>query len=272
MVSEVGGIRAETVDSVLWVTIDRPEVGNALSPANRSHLVELLSAAEEDIGVRCVVLTGTGKSFCTGADLSASAKPPPRPPDVPAKIAGDVGRNLRKDAQRLISTIFELEKPVIAAVNGTAAGLGFHVALACDLIVAADTARFIEVFVRRGLVTDTGGSYFLPRLIGMQRAKELMYLGDDLSAHHALDLGIVNRVVPLERLEEETRALADRLANGPTRAIALMKWLANRSLDSDRHAMFEAESYAQDINMTTADGNEGVQSFLERRPPDYRGW
>jgi enoyl-CoA hydratase/carnithine racemase len=128
LVDEVEGIRAETVDAVLWVTIDRPEVGNALSPANRRHLVELLSAAEEDIAVRCVVLTGTGKSFCTGADLSASAKPPPRPPDVPVKIAGDVGRNLRKDAQRLISTVFELEKPVVAAVNGTAAGLGFHLA------------------------------------------------------------------------------------------------------------------------------------------------
>ena len=267
-----GEIRTRTTGGVLWLTIDRPEVANALSPDNRMELVRLLSDAEEDVAIRCVVLTGTGTAFCTGADLRSSAGPPPRPAGAPAKIAGDVGRNIRKNAQRLIETILELEKPVIAAVNGTAAGLGLHLAVACDLVVATEDARFIEVFVRRALVPDAGGAYLLPRLIGLQRAKEMMFLGDDVSAQRAYEMGMVNRVVAREDLLGETEKLASRLAAGPTRTLALMKWLANRSLDTDRQTSFENESYAQDINMTTADGNEGVQSFIERRPPEYRGW
>jgi 2-(1,2-epoxy-1,2-dihydrophenyl)acetyl-CoA isomerase len=267
-----GGILAHREEAVLWLTIDRPQVGNALRPQDRLELVDRLSAADDDASIRCVVLTGTGDAFCTGADLRSSAGPPPRPPGAPDKIAGDVARNIRKNAQLLISTILELEKPVVAAVNGTAAGLGFHLAIACDLVVAVEGTRFIEVFVRRGLVADGGGAYLLPRMVGLQRAKELMFLGDDLSAESARDMGLVNRVVPRDRFDEEVRTLASRLASGPTRALALMKWLANRSLDTDRQTMFENESYAQDINMTTADGAEGVASFLARRPPEYRGW
>jgi 2-(1,2-epoxy-1,2-dihydrophenyl)acetyl-CoA isomerase len=266
------GIRSRVAEGVLWLTIDRPHVANALSPDNRAELVRLLSDAEDDVTVRCVVITGTGNAFFTGADFRSSAGPPPRPPDVPEKIAGDVARNIRKNAQRLISTILELEKPVIAAVNGTAAGLGLHLAVACDLVVATEDARFIEVFVRRALVPDGGGAYLLPRLVGLQRAKEMMFLGDDVSAQRAYEMGMVNRVVARDRLLPVTEELAARLAAGPTRAIALMKWLANRSFDTDRQTAFENESYAQDINMTTEDGNEGVQSFLERRPPRYRGW
>ncbi|HEX7095530.1 MAG TPA: enoyl-CoA hydratase-related protein [Acidimicrobiales bacterium] len=265
-------IRAHRDDAVLWLTIDRPQAGNALTPDNRLELVRLLSDAEDDVAVRCVVITATGDAFCSGADLRASAGPSPRPPDAPERIVGDVARNMRKNAQRLITTILDLEKPVIAAVNGTAAGLGFHLALACDLVVASSTARFIEVFVRRGLVSDTGGAYLLPRLVGLQRAKELLFLGDDISAEQAHAMGLINRVVPPEALVEETTKLANRLAQGPTRAIALMKWLANRSLDSDRQAMFDSEAYAQDLNMTTHDGQEGVQAFVERRTPRYRGW
>jgi 2-(1,2-epoxy-1,2-dihydrophenyl)acetyl-CoA isomerase len=138
--------------------------------------------------------------------------------------------------------------------------------------VASRTARFIEVFVRRGLVADAGGAYLLPRLVGIQRAKELLFLGDDVDATRAHELGLVNRVVEPDQLEAEVAALAGRLAAGPTRAIALMKWLTNRSLDDDRHAAFENESYAQEINMTTADGQEGVTSFLERRAPEFHGW
>jgi 2-(1,2-epoxy-1,2-dihydrophenyl)acetyl-CoA isomerase len=243
-----------------------------LAPANRHALTALLSQAEEDVHVRCIVLTGTGSTFCTGADLRSSAGPPPRPPDAPEQVAGDIARNIRKHAQPLIETILELERPVIAAVNGTAAGLGMHLALACDLVVASRTARFIEVFVRRGLVADAGGAYLLPRLVGVQRAKELMFLGDDVDAARAFDLGLVNRVVEPHELDREVGALAARLAAGPTRAIALMKWLANRSLDTDRQTAFENESYAQEINMTTADGQEGVLSFLERRTPKFSGW
>lgn len=270
--ADEGGIRADQRGAVLWLTIDRPRTGNALTPDDRVRLVELLSAAEDDLTVRCVVLTATGDAFCTGADLRSSAAPPPRPADAPERIAGDVARNMRKNAQRLITAILDLEKPVIAAVNGTAAGLGFHLALACDLVVASEDARFIEVFVRRGLVSDTGGAYLLPRLVGVQRAKELMFLGDEVRADAAHAMGLVNRVVPPDRLLDEAGALAERLAAGPTRALALMKWLANRSLDNDRQSMFDSEAYAQDLNMTTHDGHEGVQSFIERRKPHYRGW
>jgi 2-(1,2-epoxy-1,2-dihydrophenyl)acetyl-CoA isomerase len=268
-----GGIKTRIDHGVLWLTIDRPEAGNALRPEDRMVMADRLSAAEEDLAVRCVVITASGdRHFCTGADLRSSAGPPPRPEGAPDKVAGDVARNIRKNAQRLISTILDLEKPVIAAVNGTAAGLGLHLAIACDLVVASADARFIEVFVRRGLVSDAGGAYLLPRLIGMQRAKELMFLGDDVSAAQAHAMGLVNRVVPRDEVDSEAGALAARLAAGPTRAIALMKWLANRSLDSDRQTMFENESYAQDINMTTEDGNEGVQAFIERRTPRFQGW
>jgi 2-(1,2-epoxy-1,2-dihydrophenyl)acetyl-CoA isomerase len=272
MVNEETAIRSRVEDGVLWLTIDRPDVGNALRPVDRNDMIELLSEAEEDVGVRCVVLTGSGNAFCTGADLRSSAAVRPRPEDAPEKIAGDIARNIRKNAQRLINTIFDLEKPVIAAVNGTAAGMGFHLAVACDLVVAAEDARFIEVFVRRALVPDAGGAYLLPRLVGLQRAKELMFLGDDLSAARAYEMGLVNRVVPRDQVLTEAGVLAARLASGPTRALALTKWLANRSLDSDRQTMFENESYAQDINMTTADGNEGLQAFIERRAPRFRGW
>lgn len=160
---------------------------------------------------------------------------------------------------------------MIAAVNGTAAGLGVHLALACDLVLAAEPARFIEVFVRRGLVPDGGGAYLLPRLIGPQRAKELMFFGDALTARDAERLGLVNRVVPPEDLEKTAREWAGRLAAGPTRALALTKQLVNASLDTDRTAAFAAEAAAQEINMTTADAKEGVASFVERRAAEYRG-
>lgn len=182
-------------------------------------------------------------------------------------VAGDVARMIRLGAQRLIGAVLDCEKPVIAAVNGTAAGLGAHLALACDLVLAADSAKFIEVFVRRGLVPDGGGAYLLPRLIGPQRTKELMFFGDALTAADAARLGLVNRVVPADDLEKTARDWAERLATGPTRALALTKQLVNASLDTDRTTAFAAEAAAQEINMTTTDANEGVAAFTERRTP-----
>jgi 2-(1,2-epoxy-1,2-dihydrophenyl)acetyl-CoA isomerase len=182
-----------------------------------------------------------------------------------------VARTIRLGAQRLIGAVLDCEKPVIAAVNGTAAGLGAHLALACDLVLAADSAKFIEVFVRRGLVPDGGGAYLLPRLIGPQRAKELMFFGDALTAADAARLGLVNRVVPPDDLEKTARDWAERLATGPTRALALTKQLVNASLDTDRTTAFAAEAAAQEINMTTTDATEGVAAFTERRTPHYRG-
>lgn len=249
---------------VAHVTLNRPEALNALTPAQRDQVIALLAGASSDPDVRAVVLTGTGRGFCAGADLRGGAV-------AGERVAGDVARVIRDGAQRLIAAVLDCEKPVIAAVNGTAAGLGAHLALACDLVLAAESARFIEVFVRRGLVPDGGGAYLLPRLVGPRRAKELMFFGDALSAPEAERLGLVNRVVPDGELDKTAREWAARLAAGPTRALALTKQLVNASLDSDRATAFAAEAAAQEINMTTADAREGVASFVERRSPEFRG-
>nr|WP_262508664.1 enoyl-CoA hydratase-related protein [Streptomyces spongiicola] len=187
------------------------------------------------------------------------------------RVPGDVARMIRLGAQPFIAAVLDCEKPVIAAVNGTAAGIGAHLAFACDLVLASESARFIEVFVRRGLVPDGGGAYLLPRLVGPQRAKELMFFGDALSAADAERMGLVNRVVAADDLEKTARAWAERLAQGPTRALALTKHLVNASLDTDRASAFAAEASAVEIAMTTRDANEGVASFVERRTPEYRG-
>jgi 2-(1,2-epoxy-1,2-dihydrophenyl)acetyl-CoA isomerase len=147
-----------------------------------------------------------------------------------------------------------------------------HLALACDLVIAAESAKFVEVFVRRGLVPDAGGAWILPRLVGIQRAKELMFFGDDVPASRAEQLGLVNRVVPDDALGDAVAEWAKRLASGPTQSIALTKSLLNRSLDSDRATAFLEEARAQELNMTTEDAQEGVRSFVERRDPTYRGW
>lgn len=254
-----------TDNGVSSITLNRPEAMNAVTWDQRERIIALLAAASADPGIRAVVITATGKGFCAGADLRGT------PPAGRERIPGDVARTIRLGAQRLIGAVLDCEKPVIAAVNGTAAGIGAHLAFACDLVLAAEGAKFIEVFVRRGLVPDGGGAYLLPRLIGPQRAKELMFFGDSLPAAEAERIGLVNRVVAAEELEKTAREWAQRLAAGPTRAIALTKQLVNASFDADRAAAFAAEAAAQEINMTTRDANEGVASFVERRTPQYRG-
>ncbi|MFC8672909.1 enoyl-CoA hydratase/isomerase family protein [Streptomyces griseorubiginosus] len=300
---------------VAYLTLNRPEALNALTPAQRDRLIQLFGEASADPDIRAVVLTGTGRGFCAGADLRGGTGAGERGAGDGSgertageqgsgdgsgqrtageqgsgdgsgqrtageqvagdgraeRVAGDVARMIREGAQRLVAAVLDCEKPVIAAVNGTAAGLGAHLALACDLVLAAESARFIEVFVRRGLVPDGGGAYLLPRLVGPRRAKELMFFGDALSATDAERLGLVNRVVPDGELDKTAREWAARLAAGPTRALALTKQLVNASLDSDRATAFAAEATAQEINMTTADAQEGVASFVERRSPEYRG-
>ncbi|WP_327735970.1 enoyl-CoA hydratase-related protein [Streptomyces nojiriensis] len=251
-------------NNVSWITLNRPEAMNAVTWDQRERVIALLAEASADPAVRAVVVTATGKGFCAGADLRGG-------PAGGERVAGDVARMIRLGAQRLITAVLDCEKPVLAAVNGTAAGIGAHLALACDLVIAAEPARFIEVFVRRGLVPDGGGAYLLPRLVGPQKAKELMFFGDAVPAAEAERLGLVNRVVAAEELEATARAWAERLAQGPTRALAMTKQLVNASLDGDRAASLAAEATAQEINMTTADANEGVASFVERRTPKYLG-
>lgn len=252
-------------NGVSWITLNRPEAMNAVTWDQRERIIALLAEASADPGVRAVVVTATGRGFCAGADLRGA------PAAGGDRVAGDVARMIRLGAQRFVGAVMDCEKPVIAAVNGTAAGIGAHLAFACDLVLAADSARFVEVFVRRGLVPDGGGAYLLPRLIGPQRAKELMFFGDAVSAAEARELGLVNRVVPAEDLEKTAREWAERLAQGPTRALALTKQLVNASLDTDRATAFAAEAVAQELNMTTRDAQEGVASFVERREARYEG-
>ncbi len=259
---------------VATLTLNRPDAANAITPDQRNLTISLLEGASNDLNIRCVIITAAGeRHFCTGADLRVSVIPVnPGPADAPDKVLGDVGRNIKRGAQRLIASIMDCEKPVICAVNGTAAGIGAHIAFASDLVIAADNAKFIEVFVRRGITPDGGGAYMLPRLIGMQKAKELIFFGDDIKASEAERVGLVNKVVPQGELMAAATEWANRLAESPTRAIMLSKWLLNRSLDSNRHGAFEDEAWAQEMASYTQDFQEGVAAFKERRDVSYRGW
>ena len=254
-------------DGIRRITLNRPEAANALRPVDRDRLIELINEADEDHcgpgggdrRQRQALLLGRGRQ---GIARSAPA----------TKRATDSMRKIMNGAQRLIAAVLDCGKPVIAVVNGAAAGIGAHLALAADLVVAAEDASFVEVFVRRGLVIDGGGAYLLPRRIGMQKAKELAFFGDKLPAAEALALGMVNRVVPAAELGAAADEFARRLAAAPTTAISLTKRLLNASPDGDRAAAFLAEAMAQEIQSTAEDSREGVRSFVERRPPEFRGF
>ena len=275
MTTDIDGIRTD-VDGrgVATVTIDRPDAGNSLTAQMRDGLADTFDELSATLGVRAVVLTGAGdRHFCTGAGLGGpQPATPPRPDDAPERALGDLARMIKRGWQRLIASILDCEKPVIGAVNGTAAGGGANLVLACDLVVMADSARLIEVFVRRGIIPDAGGCYLLPRIVGPQRAKELMFLGDELSAADCERWGIANRVVPATELASTVDELAGRLAAGPSKAVAMTKWLINRSSESSRHSAFEEEAYAQELVAATADMAEGIAAFGERRPPEFKGW
>jgi 2-(1,2-epoxy-1,2-dihydrophenyl)acetyl-CoA isomerase len=254
-------------DGVAWITLNRPDAGNAMTPAMRDQIAAWLDQISAAPDVRAAVLTGSGeKGFCTGADLRAG-----RGGGGPERTVGDVARTIRTGWQRLITAVLDCEKPVIAGVNGTAAGGGCHLVLACDLVVMAEKARLIEVFVRRGIIPDAGGCYLLTRLVGPQRAKELMFFGDDISSADALRLGLVNRVVSRSALGDALAEWAGRLASLPTKAIGMTKFLVNRSLDVDRATAFAEEAWGQELMNATEDSREGMLSFAERRPPVFKG-
>jgi 2-(1,2-epoxy-1,2-dihydrophenyl)acetyl-CoA isomerase len=266
-------VLTRTENGVLWITLNRPEVANAITPDQRNYIVELLEQANGSFDVRAIVITATGKFFCTGADLRTNrAAPPPKPEGAPERILGEARRMMLTGAIRLMSSVMDCEKPVIAAVPGTAAGIGAHLAFACDLVLAADSAKFIEVFVRRALVADGLGTWILPRIVGLQKAKELVFFGDDIPADKAYEIGLVNKVVPAAELEATAKEWAERLAAGPTKSLMMNKWLLNRSLDVDRRTIAEEEAWAVEAITTTADSAEGVASFVERRTPNFRGW
>jgi 2-(1,2-epoxy-1,2-dihydrophenyl)acetyl-CoA isomerase len=187
-------------------------------------------------------------------------------------MVGDVRRTMLRSALRLVSAVLDCEKPVIAAVQGTAAGLGAHLAFACDLVVASEDATFIEVFSRRGLLADALGTWLLPRMVGLQRAKELVLLAEDVPARRAHEIGLVTRVTGAGDLDAEVGRIADKLAAGPTRTFAADKFLLNRSLDVDRHTLAAEEAWLVDGLAATHDAVEGVASFVARRTPQFRGF
>jgi len=258
---------------VSWITLNRPSQMNAMTPDQRDRIIALLHQASETIEHRAVVISATGTNFCTGVDLKIGGRTQlPLPEGAPDRPVGSLARNVRWGVQQLIEAVLNCEKPVIAAVNGTAAGIGAHLAFACDVVIAAEEASFIEVFVRRGLFPDGGGTWLLPRLVGLQRAKELIFFGDAVPAKAAERMGLVNKVVGLSQLEDEARAWANRLATGPTFAISLAKAALNRSFDMDRESTYEREAIAVDLLRRSQDSEEGLTSFKENRPAHFNGW
>ncbi|MBN1382074.1 MAG: enoyl-CoA hydratase/isomerase family protein [Deltaproteobacteria bacterium] len=251
-------------DRIELITLNRPDMLNAINGSILTLLSRKLNDLALDDDVRAVVMTGSGKGFSTGADLTGS--------DMRSDVNTPVGMRLSTQLySSVIQAMAELEKPIIGAINGVAAGAGCNLALACDILIAAESARFIEVFVRRGLVADAGGTFFLPRRVGLAKAKELMFTGEAVDAAQALELGLINKVVPDDRLMDEAMDLARRLARGPTRAIGMMKSMLNRSYESDLRTALEREATLQGIAVSTADVLEGVTSFLEKRQPEFKG-
>ncbi|HEY3830972.1 MAG TPA: enoyl-CoA hydratase/isomerase family protein [Acidimicrobiia bacterium] len=264
---------AKLDNGVLWLTINRESSGNAIPYYVRDRLIRWFRDAHVDLAVRCVVLTAAGqKHFCTGADLSIRPPAEARPEGTPERIVGVGIDMMRRGFQTLMQAIQDCEKPVIVALNGTAAGGGSMFTLAADLVIAADNARLIQVFVRRGLVPDGGVAYLLPRIVGMHKAKELVFFGDDLDAAGMLELGIANRVVPADQLLDATREWAERLAQGPTKAIGWSKKLLHDAMEVDRRQLLETEATMVELNTSTHDGMEGMNSFREKRPVQFTGW
>jgi 2-(1,2-epoxy-1,2-dihydrophenyl)acetyl-CoA isomerase len=256
----------DDADGIRRITLNRPESANALRPQDRDRLIELLAEADDDHSIRVVMVSARGRHFCAGADIGGIAG------SRDGKRVTDGMRRIMNGAQRLIAAVLDCGKPVIAVVPGAAAGIGAHLALAADLVVAAEEATFVESFVLRGLVVDGGGAYLLPRRVGMQKAKELAFFGDKLPAAEALALGLVNRVVPTAELEATADEFARRLAAAPTSSITLTKRLLNASPDVDRASAFLAEGMAQEIQSHAEDSREGIRAFVERRPAEFRGW
>ncbi len=266
-------VRLAYRDQVAWITIDRPEAANALNPPCRDRVRDILNGLNTSHRARAAVITGAGdRFFCTGADLQHAYSDPDRSPDVPDRIVGDARRMMLDGQHSLFAALLDCDVPVVAAVNGTAAGMGAHLALACDLVIAGDGAKFVEVFARRGLVPDALGAWLLPRIIGVRRTMELFLLAEDLPAARAHQYGLVNRVVPHDEVQSAAAELSGRLASGPSRSFALTKWLVNRSLDADRATMAHEEAVAVELNTATHDAAEGVAAFRERRPPQWKGY
>ena len=254
-------VLVEDAHNARTITLHRPEALNAFNATLHHELADALKAAERERAVRCLVIPGAGRAFCAGQDLKERL----------GETQLSLGDVLPQRYHPLILRLRTMEKPIIAAVNGVAAGAGCTLALACDLRVASDKASFVAAFVRVGLIPDSGCTFFLPRLLGLGKALELAFTGDALEAGAAQSLGMVSRVVPGEELMATTMELAQRLAQAPTRAIGLTKRAMNRALAMDLEAALAYETDMQELAGRTHDHKEGVQAFVEKRPPQFRG-
>ena len=250
----------EKQSGVATITLNRPQALNAFTSQMNSEFMSALRDAEKDGEIRSIVITGAGRAFCAGQDLKARSR----------EQRGSLGQSLREKYNPIILRLRGMEKIVLAAVNGIAAGAGCNLALACDLRIASEEARFIEAFVKVGLAPDCGGSFFLPRLVGLGKAMELFLLGEPLDAREALRLGLVTKVVSANQLPETAREMAEKLARGP-RSIGLIKRAVNRTLKVELENQLEYEASLQEIAGRTTDFDEGVQAFLEKRAPVFTG-
>ena len=254
----------EKADGIARLSLNRPDKLNAMNTQSITELYEALEECRGDLQVRCIVITGVGRGFCSGADASdlgsASVE----------EGAEDFGTRMER-YNRVIRALRDIEKPVIASVNGIAVAAGMNLALACDIRIASDSARFGEVFVKVGLSPDCGGGYLLSRLVGLGKATELMFTGDIINAEEAQRIGLVNKVVPHEDLEKATTEFATRMAKGPTRAIGLAKKILNRGMETDLTTLLDFEAFAQYQTASSDDSKEGVKAFTEKREPDFEG-
>lgn len=248
-------------DGVARITLNRPQVYNSFNRAMALLLIERLDECASDAGIRAVLLTGAGKAFCAGQDLQEVVDP-----DGPS-----LANILKEHYNPVISRIRALEKPVVCAVNGIAAGAGANIALACDITLAAASASFIQAFSKIGLIPDSGGTFFLPRLIGFQKALAIALLGDRVSASEAQAMGMIYKVLPEEALEPEAFRMAHMLAQMPTKGLGLTKRAFNASLGNDLNAQLQLEEVLQIAAGQTEDFREGVQAFLEKRKPVFKG-
>jgi len=248
-------------NGVGYITLNRPEKYNSYNREMSVELQDYLDECAADDEVRCIYLTGAGKGFCSGQDLSEAMNPTPE----------EFERIVREHYNATILRLRSIEKPIIAAVNGVAAGAGANIALACDIVLAKESASFIQAFSKIGLIPDSGGTFFLPRLVGLQRAAALMMTGDKVSAAEAMNMGMIYKYYADADFEQETRKMAQSLAHMPTLGIGLTKRLLNQTFNHSLEQQLDAEKHTQVIAGASYDFKEGVQAFMEKRKPVFKG-